>query len=381
MKIVDAELVKSVDWNSNQALSRLCTDKDYFLVVNPELDESILKLIDIDVQLSDNCIKYKIGEGWIAKRFPKNWNGHVQIVQLRLTPHRIETNEYALVNSKILDYKVPAWDLPYKHIWTYNTALTNGAEVDAVTVSYIESASGRKVIGVADNKYINNLFDVIFLTYNETDAQANWEQLQTVCPRAKRVVGVKGIYNAHIAASTIAQTDMFYVVDADAFVKDFQFDYVPPIQDRDTVHIWYSHNPVNGLEYGYGGIKLFSKSHFQTAQAGVIDTATSVGDVKVIPVVACETRFNTDEFSTWKSAFRECAKLSSKLIKKQLNKETEERLYAWTNINNGAQYGKYAIAGALAGAKYGSTNISNPYALEKINDYDWLLTQFTEDQK
>jgi hypothetical protein len=381
MKIVDAELVKSVDWNSNQALSRLCTDEDYFLVVNPELDESILKLIDIDVQLSDNCIKYKIGEGWIAKRFPKNWNGHVQIVQLRLTPHRIETNEYALVNSKILDYKVPAWDLPYKHIWTYNTALTNGAEVDAVTVSYIESASGRKVIGVADNKYINNLFDVIFLTYNETDAQANWEQLQTVCPRAKRVVGVKGIYNAHIAASTIAQTDMFYVVDADAFVKDFQFDYVPPIQDRDTVHIWYSHNPVNGLEYGYGGIKLFSKSHFQTAQAGVIDTATSVGDVKVIPVVACETRFNTDEFSTWKSAFRECAKLSSKLIKKQLNKETVERLYAWTNINNGAQYGKYAIAGALAGAKYGSTNISNPYALEKINDYDWLLTQFTEDQK
>ena len=381
MKIVDAELVKSVDWNSNQALSQLCTNEDYFLVVNPELDESILKLIDIDVQLSDNCIKYKIGEGWIAKRFPKNWNGHVQIVQLRLTPHRIETKEYALVNSKILDYKVPAWDLPYKHIWTYDTALTNGAEVDAVTVSYIESASGRKVIGVADNKYINNLFDVIFLTYNETDAQANWEQLQTIFPRAKRVIGVKGIYNAHMAASTIAQTDMFYVVDADAFVNNFQFDYTPPIQDRDTVHIWYSHNPVNGLEYGYGGIKLFSKSHFQKAQAGVIDTATSVGDVKVIPIVACETRFNTDEFSTWKSAFRECAKLSSKLIKKQLNKETEERLCAWTTVNSGAQYGKYAITGALAGAKYGSANISNPYALEKINDYDWLLTQFTEDQK
>ena len=381
MKIVDAELVKSVDWNSNQVLSQLCTDEDYFLVVNPELDESILKLIDIDVQLSDNCIKYKIGEGWIAKRFPKNWNGHVQIVQLRLTPHRIETKEYALVNSKILDYKVPAWDLPYKHIWTYDTALTNGAEVDAVTVSYIESASGRKVIGVADNKYINNLFDVIFLTYNETDAQANWEQLQTIFPRAKRVIGVKGIYNAHMAASTIAQTDMFYVVDADAFVNNFQFDYTPPIQDRDTVHIWYSHNPVNGLEYGYGGIKLFSKSHFQKAQAGVIDTATSVGDVKVIPIVACETRFNTDEFSTWKSAFRECAKLSSKLIKKQLNKETEERLCAWTTVNSGAQYGKYAITGALAGAKYGSANISNPYALEKINDYDWLLTQFTEDQK
>ena len=382
MNILDKKLVESVEWNSDQVLSQLCTDEDYFLVVNPELDESILKLITIKIPLSDYCVKYKIGEGWIAKRFPKTWNGKVQIIQLpKITPHTIKTNKYVILNSMVLDYDVPAWDLPYKHVWTYDTALTNGEEVDAIVVSYIESASGRKVIGVADNEIINSRFDVIFLTYNETDAQANWEQLQAVCPRAKRVMGVKGIYNAHMAASTIAQTDMFYVVDADAFVNNFQFDYVPPIQDRDTVHIWYSRNPVNGLEYGYGGIKLFSKSHFQIAQAGVIDTATSVGDVKVMPIVACETRFNTDEFSTWKSAFRECAKLSSKLIKKQLNKETEERLNSWTTVNNGVQYGKYAIAGALAGAKYGSENISNPYALEKINDYDWLLTQFTEDQK
>jgi hypothetical protein len=380
VKIIDKKLVESVDWSNDQNLHQLCNE-EYFIVVNPELDESILRLITIDVPLNEFCIKYKIGEGWIAKRFPKNWNGQTKIIQLPINPYKIRINKYADLNLKVLDYDVPAWDLPYKHVWTYDTALTNGEEVDAIVVSYIESASGRKVIGVADNEYINNEFDVIFLTYNETDAQANWEQLQTVCPRAKRVIGVKGIYNAHMAASTIAQTDMFYVVDADAFVNNFQFDYIPPIQDRDTVHIWYSHNPVNGLEYGYGGIKLFSKTHFQTAQAGVIDTATSVGDVKVMPVVACETRFNTDEFSTWKSAFRECAKLSSRLIKKQLNKETEERLYAWTTVNNGSQFGKYAISGALAGAKYGSANISNPYALEKINDYDWLLTQFTEDQK
>jgi hypothetical protein len=379
MKIINSELVKTVDWSDNQVLSQLCTDEEYFIVVNPELDSSILKLINVDVQLSNNCIKYKIGQGWIAKRFPKQWNGHVQIVQLHLNPYKIKINKYADLNSKVLDYDVPAWDLPYKHVWTYDTALTNGEEVDAVVVSYIESASGRKVVGVADNEHINNEFDVIFLTYDETDAQANWEQLQKVCPRAKRVTGVKGIYNAHLASSTVAETDMFYVVDADAFVNNFQFDYIPPIQDRDTVHIWHSYNPVNGLEYGYGGIKLFSKTHFQSTRAGVIDTATSLGDVKVMPVVASETRFNTDKFSTWRSAFRECAKLSSRLIKNQINKEAEERLLAWTTINT-AQYGEYSVAGALAGVEYGSANISNPYALEKINDYDWLLNQFTKDQ-
>ena len=379
MKVIDKSLVESVDWSSDQNLHKL-SNEEYFIVVNPELDESILKLITVDITLNDYCIKYKIGEGWIAKRFPRNWNGQTQIVPLSITPYKIEKNKYAILNPMVLNYNVPAWDLVYKHIWTYDTALTDGKEVDAITVSYIESASGHKVIGTADTEYINNEFDVVFLTYNEADAQANWEQLQKVCPRAKRVIGVKGIYNAHMAAATIAQTDMFYVVDADAFVDDFYFDYVPPIQDRDTVHIWYSRNPVNGLEYGYGGIKLFSKSHFEKNQAGVIDVATSMGNVKVMPTVACETRFNTDEFSTWKSAFRECVKLSSRLIKNQINKETEERLQAWTTIDNNARYGKYAIAGAVAGTQYGSANISNPYALEKINDYDWLLKQFTEDQ-
>jgi hypothetical protein len=380
MRIIDNRLVESVDWNNDQVLSQLCHDEDYFIVVNPELTESILNLINIDIPLDNQCIKYKIGEGWIAKRFPKNWNGRIRIIQLPLTPHDITVGKYAVVNSKVLDYPVPAWDLPYKHVWTYDTALTNGEEVDAVTVSYIKESSGRKVIGVADVAPINNVFDVVFLTYNEAEADANWQQLQSVCARAKMVSGVQGIYNAHVRAAAVAETDMFYVVDADAHVKDFGFDYVPPIQYRDRVHIWYSHNPINGLEYGYGGIKLFSKSHFQKLQAGVIDTATSVGEVKVMPIVACETRFNTDPFSTWKSAFRECAKLSSRLIRNQITKETDERLSAWTSIGSDKPFGPYAIAGARAGVAYGSASVSNPYALEKINDYGWLMEQFSKEQ-
>jgi hypothetical protein len=375
MKIVDKRVVELVDWSDDQILSQLCND-EHFIVVNPELDKSILDLITLDIPLNDCCVKYKIGEGWIAKRFSKNWNGQLQIVQLPITPHHIDVGRYTVLNSKILDYPVPAWDLPYKHVWTYDTALTNGEEIDAVTVSYIKESTGRKVIGVADTTTINNVFDVIFLTYNELEAQDNWQHLQSICPRARIVSGVQGIYNAHYEAAKTAKTDMFYVVDADAYVENFQFDYVPPVQDRDTVHIWYSCNPVNGLEYGYGGIKLFAKTHFAKAQVGVIDVATSVGAVKVMPHVACETRFNTDEFSAWKSAFRECAKLSARLIKNQVDKETEERLRAWTTIDNGAPYGEYVISGALAGVAYGSVNNSNPYALDKINDFDWLAKQF-----
>jgi hypothetical protein len=374
MKIVDAKLVKSVDWSNDQNLHQLCSD-DYFIVVNPELDQSILKLITVDVPLNELCIKYKIGEGWIAKRFPKGWNGQTKIIQLPITPYSIDIGKYAIANSKVLDYKVPAWDLPYKHVWTYDTSLTNGVEVDAVTISYISSARGRKVVGIVDTEYINNEFDVIFLVYNETTADDNWKRLQEVCPRAKRVIGIKGIYNAHLVAATVAQTDMFYVVDADAYIKDFNFEYVPPIQDRDTVHIWHSHNPVNGLEYGYGGVKLFSKSHFQDVKDNVIDVSTSLGAVKVMSTVACETRFNTDPFNTWKSAFRECVKLSSKIITNQDSTETEDRLRKWTTIGC-----KYSIAGALAGVSYGNDNKNKMLALKKINDYNWLTIKFTEEQ-
>jgi hypothetical protein len=375
MKVIDKHLVESIDWSNDQNLSLLCQEEDYSIIVNPELDKSILKLITIDIPPSDSCIKYKIGEGWIAKRFPKNWNGHTTIIQLPITPVSITAGKYAVINSKVTDYKVPAWDLVYKHIWTYDTVLTNGQEVDAITISYIESASGRKVVGIADTEYINNIFDVIFIVYNEDSANVNWGRLKQVYPRAKRVIGVKGIYNAHLVAANVAETDMFYVVDADAYIKDFCFDYIPPIQDRDTVHIWHSHNPVNGLEYGYGGVKLFAKSHFQDIKDNVIDVSTSVGPVKIMPKVACETKFNTDPFSTWRSAFRECVKLSSKIIVNQDSKETEDRLRTWTTVGD-----KDSIAGACAGVKFGSANKGDINKLKKINDYNWLRNKFIEEQ-
>ena len=51
---------------------------------------------------------------------------------------------------------------------------------------------------------------------------------------------------------------------------------------------------------------------------------------KTIKVVSNITAFNTGSFETWKSAFRECAKLSSKVIDRQKTGETDERPQTWT---------------------------------------------------
>jgi hypothetical protein len=53
---------------------------------------------------------------------------------------------------------------------------------------------------------------------------------------------------------------MFYVVDGDAWLADgWTFDYQPTIWNRNCAYIWTSRNPINDLEYGYGGVKLFPR--------------------------------------------------------------------------------------------------------------------------
>ena len=85
------------------------------------------------------------------------------------------------------------------------------------------------------------------------------------------------------------------------------------------------------------------------------------------------TAFNTSEFETWKSAFRECAKLSSKVIDRQNTDETEHRLEIWCTVGADRLYGEYAISGANAGKEFG---ISKNAELKLINDFDWLKEQF-----
>jgi hypothetical protein len=89
------------------------------------------------------------------------------------------------------------------------------------------------------------------------------------------------------------------------------------------------------------------------------------------------TAFNTDPFNTWKSAFRECVKLSSKIIDRQKDNETNDRLRIWcTYLKGEPEFGEYALKGAKAGAAYGARNRNKVEELKMINDFDWLEEKF-----
>ena len=226
-------------------------------------------------------------------------------------------------------------------------------------------------------------YDIVFISKDEERADTNYSKLKERFPNAKRVHGVQGIHQAHIEAARLCSSEMIWVVDADAEIIDnFNFDYYIPTYDPDskkTVHVWKSLNPINNLVYGYGAVKLLPKELTLNMDTTKPDMTTSISTLfKSINRVSNITKFNTDPFSTWRSAFRECVKLSSKTIDGQRDEETDFRLNVWCTRGKDKEFGDYCIAGANAGKQYGIDNIGNIEALRKINDFDWLKEQFTK---
>ena len=221
-------------------------------------------------------------------------------------------------------------------------------------------------------------YDIIFISYNEPQADENFARLKARFPYAQRVSGIKGIHQAHIAAARKAFTKMFWVVDADAQVLDtFNFDHVVSDYDLENVHVWRSRNPINDLEYGYGGVKLLPKSLTQNMDVSKPDMTTSISTLfKAMPEVSNITAFNVDAFNTWKSAFRECVKLASRTIDRQDDVDTNYRLNVWCTRGIDRPFGREAIEGAVQGKQYGLENKDNNEALKMINDFDWLRERF-----
>lgn len=285
-------------------------------------------------------------------------------------------------NDFNLDYRVPKWDEQYVHVFK------NGNYFDGI---FIFPKNARILQREWDYRFFTNKkeidiiasdpipYDVVFLSYHEPFAAENFGNL---CPRLKGnmihwVKDITGIHQAHIEAAKSVGTDMFYVVDADAqLVDDFEFDYQIPFYDfnaRSSVYVWKSQNPVNGLTYGYGGVKLLPTSLTINMDLSKPDMTTSISkQFRPIDKISNITAFNTDPFNSWKSAFRECCKLASRVIDRQDDKETQYRLDVWCKDTIDI----HALAGANAGREYGINNKTNLEALKKINDFSWLKEQF-----
>jgi hypothetical protein len=295
----------------------------------------------------------------------------------------ISSNTDMIFKDFNFSFKPPEWDSEYVHIWDNDLSvrLYNKFNVLASPEMYDDTqiyAGSVKLKVFSQKIYTRPAIDIVFISFDEFDADCNYATLLARFPKALRVNGVKGIFNAHLEAAKLASSEMFYVVDADAeILPTFDFSYYPSVYDIDTVHVWHSKNPINDLEYGYGGVKLFPRQRVLEYTGSGVDFTTSVSKhFKVMQEVSNITKFNTDPFSSWRSGFRECAKLASKLIIGQDNAESEHRLNVWCTTGHNREFGEFSIMGANEGRSFGTAHKDRPELLGSINDYRWLEQKF-----
>lgn len=208
-------------------------------------------------------------------------------------------------------------------------------------------------------------FDLIFLSYDEPNADINYADLCNKAPWAKRVHGVKGSDHAHKTAAELSETDWFVTVDADNIVDPKFFDLDINIDDPEIqVYGWCGRNSINGLRYGNGGLKIWKKDfvlNMRThenaeSERAQVDFCWEKG-YRNFPRVYSDSIITGSPFQAWRAGFREGVKMTlkdglkvpSREIKNYIWWHNIHRLRMWSTVGAHEENGKYAILGARMG--------------------------------
>jgi hypothetical protein len=208
-------------------------------------------------------------------------------------------------------------------------------------------------------------FDIIFLSYDEPNADVHYADLLTKAPWAKRVHGVKGSDAAHKAAANLSDTEWFITVDADNIVQTEFFDLDLDTSDpKIQVYGWCGRNSVNGLRYGNGGLKIWKKEfvlNMRTHEAsdsdrGQVDFCWEEG-YRNFPRVYSDSIITGSPFQAWRAGFREGVKMTlldgvrvpPMEIKERIWWHNIHRLRMWSTVGAHEENGQYAILGARMG--------------------------------
>ena len=227
-----------------------------------------------------------------------------------------------------------------------------------------------------NKKYSNKLrsrnpMDIVFISYDEPNADKNFEILKNKFCNAKRLHGVNGMVTALKEAAKLSKTDYFYAVFAKTKIhENFNFTFHPDYLKEACHYLFHGRNMSNGLEYGTLGVTMYNCRLVIEAETWDVDFTTSF-PVEVVPILSAYGHFATDPLRAWRTAFRECTKLQSKCIKNQIDIETDYRLKVWTSYAEGDN-SDWVLKGAKDGVDYANSGKN----IMLINDWNWLLEYF-----
>jgi hypothetical protein len=229
--------------------------------------------------------------------------------------------------------------------------------------------------------------DIIFLSYDEPNAEKNYADLCAKVPWAKRVHGVKGSDAAHKACAALSETEYFVTVDADNIVDpkflEVEIDLDALGLTSENVFSWCGRVHVNGLMYGNGGLKLWTRKFVNEMKTHENSDPT---DLKGKVEFCFDDRYyqfnenysesftNATPFQAWRAGFREGVKMSldqGAKIKDLKNVwwQNYHRLLIWSSVGTDVENGIWSIMGAREGCH---KTMCTDWDYSQVRDFDWL---------
>ena len=238
-------------------------------------------------------------------------------------------------------------------------------------------------------------FDVVFISYDEPNADQNYQDLLEKCPWALRSHGVWGSDAAHKAAAALVNSERFITIDADNIVRGDFFNVeldMDQVEENDVIS-WAGKNAVNGLVYGNGGIKCWPvhvvnamRTHEaapSTDKAAQVDFCWNINYVQMNNIY-CDVANNGSPYQAYRAGFREGCKMSledgnvvDKYALKKLHRKNYQRMLVWMSIGEDITNGLWAVYGARLGCYM--TNLDRDgWDWRDVRDFTWHTKFWTE---
>ena len=236
---------------------------------------------------------------------------------------------------------------------------------------------------------------VVFISFDEPNAEANHAVLRAMVPGVVRVHGVKGFDAAHRKAAGTARTAHVITVDGDNVVTDPDFftrrlRFMP--QDLTSVISFSARSHHNALAYGNGGIKIWPRpllaslrSHEATHDGALaVDFAWRVPYVQAQGVPS-DSLVTASPFQAFRAGLREGVRLTmnggiaavaaypgmapAAALQRHIDKSALERLHIWCSVGRDVENGAFAMLGARIGCVFAMLEV---FDIGKIADFGWV---------
>jgi hypothetical protein len=184
------------------------------------------------------------------------------------------------------------------------------------------------------------------------------------------VRGIDGRENAIRHVAETSTTSYFILFPAKIWASEtFNYNFQPNREYQPKHYIFYSTNPLNGLEYGHQAAVCYNKKLvLDTIEYGLDFTMSKLHDI--VPVSCGIAQYNSDITMTWRTAFREVIKLRA-----DGSEESLERLRVWLTYARG-QHAEWSIIGAQDGINYYDKVGGDHQQLMKTFAWSWLRDYF-----